>query len=137
MLLFVGHDYPGAFRSYQDEVRVRDTKSLSSVGADFIWPEGSGPVEVSDGFDQHDVTSKPNSRIWQGLISRCQTSCLSGSGQRAIIGEDRVYLNIEGFGGDPKDYDIRIEYRGLGAGVTITLTFPGVSRKQVSAWENV
>lgn len=35
-------------------------------------------------------------------------------------GEDRVYMDIEGFGADPKDYDIRIENRRLGAGVRIT-----------------
>jgi hypothetical protein len=39
---------------------------------------------------------------------------------RELSGEDRVYLDIKGFGTDPKDYDIRIENRSVGLGVRIT-----------------
>ena len=43
---------------------------------------------------------------------------------RALTGEDRVYLAIQGFGTDPKDYDIRIENRTLRAGLRITADRP-------------
>lgn len=43
---------------------------------------------------------------------------------RPLTGEDRVYLRILGFSADPKDYDIRIENRRLGAGVRITADRP-------------
>jgi hypothetical protein len=43
---------------------------------------------------------------------------------RTLTGEDRVYLDIRGFGTDPKDYDIRIENRRVGAGVRITADRP-------------
>jgi hypothetical protein len=39
---------------------------------------------------------------------------------KTLTGEERVYLDIQGFGADPKDYDIRIENRRVGAGVRIT-----------------
>lgn len=39
---------------------------------------------------------------------------------KTLAGEDRVYLSIQGFGPEPKDYDIRIENRRLGAGMRIT-----------------
>ncbi len=39
---------------------------------------------------------------------------------RRLSGEERVYLDIQGFGADPKDYDIRIENRNVGAGLRIT-----------------
>jgi len=39
---------------------------------------------------------------------------------KTLSGEDRVYLGITGFGTDPKDYDIRIENRSVGAGLRIT-----------------
>ena len=43
---------------------------------------------------------------------------------KALAGEERVYLDIRGFGADPKDYDIRIENRRVGAGVRITADRP-------------
>lgn len=43
---------------------------------------------------------------------------------KTLTGEDRVYLDIQGFGADPKDYDIRIENRRAGAGVRITADRP-------------
>lgn len=39
---------------------------------------------------------------------------------KTLNGEEHVYLDIQGFGPDAKDYDIRIENRGVGAGVRIT-----------------
>ncbi|MBE7502834.1 MAG: hypothetical protein HS113_21630 [Verrucomicrobiales bacterium] len=39
---------------------------------------------------------------------------------RTLTGEDRVYLGIEGFGTESKDYDFRIENRKVGAGMRIT-----------------
>ena len=38
--------------------------------------------------------------------------------------QERVFFPIEGFGGDSKDYDIRIENRKLGAGLRITCDRP-------------
>jgi hypothetical protein len=43
---------------------------------------------------------------------------------KTLMGEDRVYLDLRGFGADAKDYDIRIENRRLGAGVRITADRP-------------
>jgi hypothetical protein len=43
---------------------------------------------------------------------------------KTLAGEDRVYLDIQGFGADAKDYDFRIENRRLGAGVRITADRP-------------
>ncbi len=43
---------------------------------------------------------------------------------KTMTGEDRVYLTLQGFGADPKDYDIRIENRKAGAGVRITADRP-------------
>lgn len=43
---------------------------------------------------------------------------------KELTGEDRVYLSIQGFGADPKDYDLRIENRSAGAGVRITADRP-------------
>ncbi len=43
---------------------------------------------------------------------------------KTLTGEDRVYCAILGFGADPKDYDIRIENRSVGAGVRITADRP-------------
>jgi hypothetical protein len=43
---------------------------------------------------------------------------------KTLTGEERVYLDIQGFSSDPKDYDIRIENRSLGAGVRITADRP-------------
>jgi len=43
---------------------------------------------------------------------------------KKLTGEDRVYLDIQGFGPDPKDYDIRVENRSAGAGVRITADRP-------------
>lgn len=39
---------------------------------------------------------------------------------RTLTGEDRVFFEMHGFGREPKDYDFRIENRGVGAGVRIT-----------------
>jgi hypothetical protein len=39
---------------------------------------------------------------------------------KTLENQERVFFPIEGFGGDSKDYDIRIENRKLGAGVRIT-----------------
>lgn len=39
---------------------------------------------------------------------------------RTFSGEDQVYLELQGYGTDAKDYDIRIENRAVGAGVRIT-----------------
>jgi hypothetical protein len=44
--------------------------------------------------------------------------------QKTLIGEDRIYFAISGFGPTPKDYDIRIENRQLGAGLHITADRP-------------
>jgi hypothetical protein len=41
-----------------------------------------------------------------------------------LTGEDRVYLDLQGFGPEPKDYDFRIENRSVGAGVRITADRP-------------
>jgi hypothetical protein len=43
---------------------------------------------------------------------------------RTLTGEDRVYLDLRGFGADAKDYDLRLENRGVGAGVRITADRP-------------
>jgi len=43
---------------------------------------------------------------------------------KKLTGEDRVYLDIQGFGPEPKDYDIRVENRKAGAGVRITADRP-------------
>lgn len=43
---------------------------------------------------------------------------------KTLTGEDRVYLDLQGFGADPKDYDIRVEDRRAGAGVRITADRP-------------
>lgn len=43
---------------------------------------------------------------------------------KTLAGEDSVYLVLQGFGADPKDYDIRIENRGVGAGLRITADRP-------------
>lgn len=43
---------------------------------------------------------------------------------KTLTGEDRVYLGVLGFGASPKDYDIRIENRSVGAGVRITADRP-------------
>jgi hypothetical protein len=43
---------------------------------------------------------------------------------KTLAGQDRVFLEIQGFGRDPKDYDIRIENRKAGAGVRITADRP-------------
>ena len=43
---------------------------------------------------------------------------------KTLTGEDRVYLNLQGFGAEQKDYDIRIENRSVGAGVRITADRP-------------
>lgn len=39
---------------------------------------------------------------------------------KTLENQERVFFPIEGFGGDSKDYDIRIENRKLGAGMRIT-----------------
>ena len=39
---------------------------------------------------------------------------------KTLENQERVFFPIEGFGGDSKDYDIRIENRKLGAGLRIT-----------------
>lgn len=39
---------------------------------------------------------------------------------KTLSGEDRVYLDLQGFGPDAKDYDIRIEQRAAGVGLRIT-----------------
>ena len=43
---------------------------------------------------------------------------------KTLTGEDRVFLGIQGFGAEPKDYDIRIENRSVGAGVRMTADRP-------------
>lgn len=43
---------------------------------------------------------------------------------KELTGEDRVFLRIQGFGTDPRDYDLRIENRSVGAGVRITADRP-------------
>jgi len=43
---------------------------------------------------------------------------------RTFTGEDRVFLNISGFGAEAKDYDIRLENRRLATGVRITSDSP-------------
>jgi hypothetical protein len=43
---------------------------------------------------------------------------------RTLVGRDRVYFTIGGFGPEPKDYDIRVENRKLRAGVRITSDRP-------------
>jgi hypothetical protein len=44
--------------------------------------------------------------------------------RKTLTGEDRVFFRIQGFGPDPKDYDVRIENRATGAGVRITSDQP-------------
>lgn len=39
---------------------------------------------------------------------------------KRLVDQERVYLDIRGFGAEAKDYDIRIENRRVGAGVRIT-----------------
>lgn len=39
---------------------------------------------------------------------------------KSFTGEDRVYLDLRGFGPEPKDYDLRIENRKVGVGLRIT-----------------
>jgi hypothetical protein len=43
---------------------------------------------------------------------------------RVLTGEDRVYLDLQGFGTEPRDYDIRIENRHVGAGLRVTADRP-------------
>ena len=43
---------------------------------------------------------------------------------KTLAGQDRAYLNILGFGAEAKDYDIRVENQGVGAGVRITADRP-------------
>lgn len=43
---------------------------------------------------------------------------------KTLAGEDRVYFGIQGFSGQAKDYDIRIENRNVGAGLRITADRP-------------
>ena len=43
---------------------------------------------------------------------------------KTLTGTDRVYLDLQGFGAEPKDYDFRLENRNLGAGVRITADRP-------------
>jgi hypothetical protein len=43
---------------------------------------------------------------------------------RPIDGENRVFFGMQGFGPDPRDYDIRIENRAAGAGVRVTADRP-------------
>lgn len=43
---------------------------------------------------------------------------------KALTGEDNMYLVIQGFGAEPKDYDVRIEDRRVGAGLRITADRP-------------
>ena len=43
---------------------------------------------------------------------------------KTLTGEERVFLGIQGFGAGPKDYDIRIESRAVGAGLRITADRP-------------
>lgn len=39
---------------------------------------------------------------------------------KALAGEDRVYFDLHGYGAEPRDYDFRVEYSKLGAGVHFT-----------------
>jgi len=39
--------------------------------------------------------------------------------QRTFADKDQVYLDLRGFGGEARDHDIRIEHRGVGAGLRI------------------
>jgi hypothetical protein len=39
---------------------------------------------------------------------------------KTLTNQDRVTFPMQGFSGDPKDYEIRIENRKLGAGMSIT-----------------
>ena len=43
---------------------------------------------------------------------------------KTLTGEERVYLDLRGFGPEAKDYDIRIENRRVGAGLRITADRP-------------
>ncbi len=43
---------------------------------------------------------------------------------KTLTGEDRVFLGIQGFGAEPKDYDFRVDNRSAGAGVRITADRP-------------
>ena len=58
-------------------------------------------------------------RTSDGLISTSMVSSTSGY-TKTLANQERVFFPIEGFSGDPKDYDIRIENRKLGAGMRIT-----------------
>ena len=39
---------------------------------------------------------------------------------KTLEGEERVTFPIQGFGKEPKDYDVRVESRRTGAGVRVT-----------------
>jgi hypothetical protein len=43
---------------------------------------------------------------------------------KTLTGKDRVYLDLQGFGAAPNDYDLRVENRRLVAGVRITADRP-------------
>lgn len=44
--------------------------------------------------------------------------------KKTLLGEDRVFFGIQGFGADPKDYDIRVDNRSSGAGFRVTADRP-------------
>ncbi len=43
---------------------------------------------------------------------------------KALQGQDRVMTSVQGFGNEPKDYDIRIDNAKVGAGMRITCDRP-------------
>ena len=56
----------------------------------------------------------------QGIIGLLQSGLGIVTGITFLKWIYRAYKNIQGFGAEAKDYDIRIENRSLGAGVRIT-----------------
>jgi hypothetical protein len=46
---------------------------------------------------------------------------------RTLEGQDRVTFGIQGFGKDPKDYDVRVENTKMGAGFRVTSDRPVAS----------
>jgi hypothetical protein len=79
----------------------------------YLDRQAPGP-EVTLTFPFRISTSPPVA----GSLAVIQENCIGFS--KTLTGQDRVYLDIRGFGADPKDYDIRIENRKVGAGVRIT-----------------
>jgi hypothetical protein len=81
----------------------------------FLYLDGQAPgpdVSLTVPFKIQTAPAPANS------LAEIRDNRISFSKQ--LTGEESVYLVIQGFGSDPKDYDIRVDNRALGAGVRIT-----------------